>query len=189
MEQKGFLGGGKGASRFAAAFLAAGALWAFGAPPLSLEGYLDEKLPEAPAERKPGEALNQACFVCHGNLREEPLVKTHAQGRVGCAECHGPSLAHRNDEDNTTPPDRMFFGARIDALCKKCHPRHDVSARRVVRRFFERRLAGRAPQVPACTDCHFQHRLSVRTVRWDKRTGKLLMESSRGPGSPKEGGK
>jgi len=34
-------------------------------------------------------ADNSACFVCHDNYREEPLVDCHAVENVGCVDCHG----------------------------------------------------------------------------------------------------
>lgn len=30
------------------------------------------------------------------------------------------------------------------------------------------------PKDIVCTDCHFEHRLSCRTVVWDKKTGQLI---------------
>ena len=55
------------------------------------------------------------------------MVTVHAKENVGCAKCHGVSLAHRNDEDNVTAPDKMYAPARIDNACRQCHEDHDAS--------------------------------------------------------------
>ncbi len=144
------------------------------APPLSLEGFLDEKLPEAPAEKPKMKADNQSCYVCHDNYQEEELVVSHGVEDVGCIDCHGKSFAHRDDEDNITPPEVMYPRAKINACCQDCHDMHDVSATDVIARWQERDLSKLAPKELVCTDCHGSHRLKRRMVRWDKQTGKLL---------------
>ncbi len=146
------------------------------APPLSLEGYLDEKLPEADHDRPKLKVDNSACYVCHENLADEPLVVRHGQSdeKIGCVKCHGESLAHRNDEDNVTPPDKMYGLRDIDRMCRECHESHDVAARKVLLRWKQRCPEKTDPRRIVCTDCHFRHRLAVRTVRWDKKTGRLL---------------
>lgn len=143
-------------------------------PPLSLEGYLDEKLPEAPAKPADHFAPNEPCYVCHGNLREDALVQKHGRKKVGCIKCHGPSENHRNDEDNIIPPDKMFGGDAIDRLCRRCHKKHDVPARKVVERLRARKLGTTPTGQLTCTACHFNHHLAHRTVRWDRETGKVL---------------
>lgn len=161
-----------------ARLLAAGILslnWmAWTAPPLSLEGYLDETLPEAPAQSVDHYAPNDPCYVCHGNLRDDRLVQVHGASEVGCIDCHGQSDNHRNDEDNIIPPDKMFAGEMIDQLCGECHESHDVPPRKVVERLRSRNLLTAKPADLSCTACHFNHRLPHRTVRWDRRTGKVL---------------
>lgn len=155
--------------------LAAGtAVLLAGAPPLSLEGYLDEKLPEADEAAAPALPANEPCFVCHGNFREERLVTVHAAKKVGCVKCHGESVAHRNDEGHRTPPERMFAPEAVDPLCRKCHKKHDVPARKVVALLQERGLQDRPAGQLTCTSCHFDHRIAERTVRWDRHTGRLL---------------
>jgi len=144
------------------------------APPLSLEGYLDEKLPEAPTDQPKMKVDNQACYVCHDNYQEEGLVVHHGVEEVGCIDCHGESFDHRDDEDNITPPEKMYPRDQIDKCCKECHEEHDASAAKVVARWQERGLTEIEPKNLVCTDCHFQHRLERRMVRWDKRTGELL---------------
>ena len=127
---------------------------------------------ENPADRIVAD--NEACYVCHGNYRDEPMALWHARVNVGCVKCHGPSLAHRDDEDNTTPPDIMFPADKIDTACKTCHDSHDVPPRKVLARWKERCPSKTNPDDVVCTDCHGQHRLESRTVRWDKTTRQLL---------------
>lgn len=143
-------------------------------PPLSLEGLMDEKLPE-PEEKVEVKADNSACYVCHGNYDGEELALIHAKEDVSCIECHGESLAHRDDEDNVTPPDIMYPTDKIEEKCAECHDSHDVSAREVIVRWQERCPKKTNPKELVCTDCHGQHRLKLRTVRWDKKTRKLII--------------
>lgn len=148
---------------------------AVAAPPLSLEGYLDEKLPETPAEKVELKVDNFACYVCHGNYEDEELVVSHGKEEVGCVDCHGQSYAHRNDEDNVTPPDKMYAPEDVDKMCGTCHKMHNAPARNVIQRWQQRCPAKTNPEAIVCTDCHFQHRLRFRTVWWDKRTRELVI--------------
>ncbi len=100
---------------------------------------------------------NSRCYVCHINFDGEGLTKIHSKVGVGCEDCHGSSDAHCSDEDNITPPDRMFAKEAINSFCKGCHP--------------DAKLKGGKKY---CTDCHGKHQLEHRTRRWDKRTGELL---------------
>ncbi|HIQ20932.1 MAG TPA: hypothetical protein EYH34_06825 [Planctomycetes bacterium] len=171
------------------AFIAIGWAWlyhlgdrqALAVPPLSLEGYMHEVLPDAPAKKTVLKVDNSACYVCHGNYEEESLVLTHGKKKVGCIDCHGTSYAHRNDEDNVTPPDKMFPPDAIDPMCRECHTAHDVPARKVIQRWQERCPQKTDPARLVCTDCHFQHRLRLRTVRWNKKTGQLLIRQEEKP--------
>ena len=63
---------------------------------------------------------------------------------------------------------------KTDVLCKECHETHDITAAAVIRKWQKR--TGQKEQVEpiVCTDCHGNHRLKLRSVRWDKKTGKLL---------------
>ena len=96
-------------------------------------------------------APNSACYVCHRNFDGEKISKTHLQHEVTCATCHGPSLAHRSDEDNVTTPDVMFTRREVDAACLRCHKRHDPQ---------KKRKDGHSPPPPnpVCTDCHGNHK-------------------------------
>jgi hypothetical protein len=118
-------------------------------------------------------AENAACFVCHANYRAEPLAGWHAEANIGCVACHGKSYAHRNDENNTTPPDIMYPVDKIDRSCRKCHATHDVPPEKVVIIWLQRHPNKTHPETIICTDCHGDHRLKLRSVQWDKRTGKL----------------
>ncbi|MFH1716643.1 MAG: cytochrome c3 family protein [Planctomycetota bacterium] len=142
--------------------------------PLLLEEPTEEsqRAGTAPATEAAGE--NAACFVCHANYRTEFLVSRHAQADIGCVNCHGESSAHRNDENNTTPPEIIYAADRIEPFCRKCHQGHDVPPGKVVARWIERNLDKTDVRQIVCTDCHGDHRMKIRTVIWDKRTGELL---------------
>jgi hypothetical protein len=108
-------------------------------PPLVIDEDAPLLLDEPPESEKHSPAAatgaltdNMACFVCHANYREELLASEHAAKNVGCVDCHGPSYAHRNDENNTTPPDIMYPTDAIDSSCEVCHESHDVPARDVI---------------------------------------------------------
>jgi len=136
---------------------------------------LDEPTEKKTASKGKGpKADNHACHVCHTNYQDEWLAVTHADNNVGCVKCHGESIAHRNDENNITPPDKMYPADTIDSACVKCHETHNVPARKVLARFTERSLDKKAADKIVCTDCHGTHRLNLRSVRWDKKTGTLL---------------
>ena len=151
--------------------LALAALAGFAEPPAKSGSSAKD---QEPTKKKAPVADNQACFVCHANYDEEEMADQHAKANVGCIECHGPSMAHRNDENNITPPDRMFPKEAVDPDCVRCHDTHDAPARKVIARWQERSLGNRDPKETVCTDCHGEHRLAYRTVRWDKKTGKLI---------------
>jgi len=151
-------------------------------PPLTVDRdaplLLEEPEPEEEEPQIGPVADNQACFVCHANYQEEPFATWHAKANVGCVDCHGASHAHRNDEDNITPPDVMYPRDRIERCCAECHDEHDVPAREVIAMFLKRCLDRTGAEQIVCTDCHGEHRLPRRVVRWDKRTGELLSGQS-----------
>lgn len=113
-------------------------------------------------------ADNSRCYVCHMNYEEEELVVSHARANVGCERCHGESDAHCGDEGNVTPPDIIYPKEKINPSCLMCHPKNKLSG---VHRGV---LADIAADRTYCTDCHGEHRLVFRTVRWNKATGKVL---------------
>lgn len=149
-----------------------------GPPPLVVDTsaplLLDEPVEGQKAVTSEAAAANAACFVCHANYRTEFLVDKHAQAGIGCANCHGESLAHKNDENNTTPPETMYPPERIESFCQGCHTAHDVSPEKVVIRWIERGLDKIEPDKIVCTHCHGDHRMKVRTVIWNKTSGELL---------------
>jgi hypothetical protein len=153
-----------------------------GPPPLVIDRdaplLLDEP-DEKPKKETGPMADNTACYVCHANYEEEELVLIHAREEIGCIDCHGESFAHRDDEDNVTPPDTMYWPERIDPACQECHDSHDVSAREVLSRWKERCSEKTDPGKIVCTDCHGYHRLTRRTVRWNKKTGELIVEAAK----------
>jgi hypothetical protein len=147
---------------------------------------------------------NAACFVCHANYQNEFLANSHARANISCFNCHGESSAHQNDENNITAPEILYSADKIDPFCRGCHKTHDISPRdiiadwmkkkaekkntscegchqsndippgKVVARWKDVALDKTDPGQIVCTDCHGDHRMKVRTVIWDKKTGKLL---------------
>ncbi len=159
-------------------------------PPLVIDTDSPLMLEESAKAQKPNKkvapsvAENAACFVCHENFSDEPLVTMHAQDDVGCVDCHGKSYAHRNDENNTTPPDVMFPRDKIEENCASCHDTHDAPAAQVIARLQERVPRRNVSQDIVCTQCHGYHKLGHRTVLWDRATGKLLTGSQDLPPEP-----
>ena len=172
--------------------------------PLLLDEPTEEEIAAADTEAA---VENTECFVCHVNYMIESLASHHAGMNIGCVQCHGESTAHRNDENNTTPPEIMYPAEKIDPLCQGCHSTaHDIPPKTIIARWLERCKKEAKPSctgchkeddVPpakvvarwkekgldkakadpgkiVCTDCHGDHRMRVRTVIWDKKSGKLL---------------
>ncbi len=139
-----------------------------GEPLLLLEGEPEElATPTGPV------ADNSRCHVCHMNYEVEPLTIVHARADISCEQCHGSSDAHCSDEDNITPPDIMYPAEKIDSFCMGCHTNEkiDVPVHKSV-------LAEMDTEGASCTNCHGEHRLSHRTRRWDKTSGKLLEDDN-----------
>lgn len=114
-------------------------------------------------------ADNSRCHVCHINYSDEALAVTHARVNISCEQCHGTSDAHCSDEDNITPPDIMYHAEKIKPFCMDCHTKEkiDIAVHKSV-------LDKADPEEGLCTNCHGEHRLSYRTRKWDKSTGKLI---------------
>jgi hypothetical protein len=149
-------------------------------PPLQVDRKTAPRLEDIP-DALPGakkevakRADNSACYVCHGNYDGESLAHVHAEANVGCVQCHGQSLGHRNAEDHLTPPDRMYPAEKIESACQACHDTHDAPAKKVLARWREKCAQKTDPKELVCTDCHGEHRLPRREVVWDKHTGKVL---------------
>jgi hypothetical protein len=138
------------------------------------DDVIEQKTEADVLEQRPEDqpaADNSFCYVCHLNYDGEELALDHERVGVACTECHGQSLDHCNDENNITPPDIMYPKAKINSSCMSCHPRDKIDHVDT----HEAVLSSAATQQKQCTDCHgTDHRLSVRTVRWDKATGELL---------------
>jgi hypothetical protein len=140
------------------------------------------KVTKPDPSKKPVEADNSFCLVCHINLETEELVKTHHPVGIGCETCHGFSDDHSSDEDNLIAPEIMWAKHRINPRCMTCHPRVDLlksedggdSHREVLARTVKPVADGEDDAERYCTDCHGKHRIPVRTRLWDKETGKLL---------------
>ena len=114
------------------------------------------------------------CNDCHMDYIGEPLALAHAKTGMSCDSCHGRSRAHYSDESNTTPPDQMYPADKIDPFCQGCHHSHDVPPGKVVAFWMKRNSDKASPDKIVCTDCHGEHRMKVRTIIWDKKTGKRL---------------
>lgn len=120
---------------------------------------------------------NQFCSACHYGFGNEELARTHERAGIGCERCHGESERHRSDEDNVTPPELMYTKERINPTCMMCHPRAEikhVSSHKSLLAGAET-IFDKSTNQKNCTDCHAKdHRINVRTIRWNKATGELL---------------
>lgn len=131
---------------------------------------------------------NQFCAVCHYGFSDEKMAARHAKAGIGCERCHGESARHRSDEDNITPPELMYPKERINPTCMMCHPRHDIIHVKHHKSFLEGAETIFDPEIDdasarsagpkeVCTDCHAEeHRIKVRTIRWDKCTGEIIKD-------------
>ena len=120
---------------------------------------------------------NEFCSACHYAFGDEKLARAHEQAGIGCERCHGESERHRSDEDNITPPEIMYPKEKINPTCMMCHPRNDI--KKVPHH--KPLLAGaetifdKSTNQKNCTDCHAKdHRINIRTIRWNKATGEIL---------------
>lgn len=120
---------------------------------------------------------NPFCNACHYAFGDEKLAFTHERAGIGCERCHGESERHRSDESNLTPPEIMYPKERINPTCMMCHPRAEikhVSSHKSLLAGAET-IFDKSANRKYCTDCHAEdHRIKVRTIRWNKATGELL---------------
>ena len=120
---------------------------------------------------------NQFCAACHYGFGNEELARKHERAGIGCERCHGESERHRSDEDNITPPEIMYPKQRINPTCMMCHPRAEikhVSSHMSLLAGAET-IFDKSTKRKYCTDCHAKdHRIRVRSIRWNKATGELL---------------
>ena len=69
-------------------------------------------------------------------------------------------------------PDILISKDDIQNQCMACHKRRQL----VRSKKHKPILAGNAVENKYCTDCHGQHKMAQRTVRWDKETRELIVE-------------
>jgi hypothetical protein len=144
--------------------------------------------PQEDYYQRPSESFvaNQFCLACHADFEREELALNHELVGIGCERCHGESERHRSDEANITPPEIMYPKARINPTCMMCHPRHEIEhvqehqallagAETIFDVDTEDSDQGSGDAHKYCTDCHgTDHRMNVRTVRWNKATGEIV---------------
>jgi hypothetical protein len=150
------------------------------------DASVEKAAAEEPAQQETVEktfTANQFCAACHYAFGDEELALAHEQVGIGCERCHGESERHRSDEDNVTPPEIMFPKDKINPTCMMCHPRHVIDhvpshdlLLAGAKTIFDSDSGDAASQM-YCTTCHAkEHRINVRTIRWNKATGELLDE-------------
>ena len=107
-------------------------------------------------------SVNATCYVCHMAFVREAISRVHFKKQITCIKCHGLSAAHANDENiGATKPDTVYTRGQVDKMCSKCHPRHDVPARKIIARFIQRKIT---TATAICTDCHGQHHIEPPTA-------------------------
>ncbi len=115
--------------------------------------------------RLEGGADNSRCYVCHVNYQQEDLAVTHTAVGIGCARCHGESDEHMADESwaeggNGTAPEAIYTLDQVNPFCMECHPGNNLYEEP-----HEAVLSGAATE-KYCTDCHGEHRLHIRRLKW-----------------------
>jgi len=110
-------------------------------------------------------ADNSRCHVCHLNYMQEDIAVLHARAGMGCADCHGDCDEHIADESwaeggNGTAPGIMYRREEVNPFCYGCHAGDEID--QVLHESF---LAETAEE-KHCTDCHGEHRLAVRNLKW-----------------------
>lgn len=136
-------------------------------------GSMETARCESPVAKTASEpADNSYCFACHANYEDEKLAHKHQLTGVGCEKCHGSSVKHSGDEDNITPPDKMFPKQEINRFCMTCHEEAKLRKSSDHKDWMEGLINDET-----CNECHGKsHRLKVRTRVWDKQTGKLISD-------------
>jgi len=110
---------------------------------------------------------NRLCLVCHLNFAESDSIAGHVCWGITCAQCHGKSIEHMNDESMMTPPDILYGRTEVEAMCRQCHDQPHKSPR-AVGAFIEKWDGGKrengrnVTEDSVCTDCHGLHTVSRR---------------------------
>ncbi len=127
--------------------------------------------------------VNIGCFNCHGesSAHQNDENNITAPGTMYpadkidpfCQSCHKVhNISSRKIIANWM--EKKSKGANTSCLGKECHETNDVSPQKVVTRWKELAIDKTDPETIVCTDCHGEHRMKVRTIVWDKESGKLL---------------
>ncbi len=127
--------------------------------------------------------VNIGCFNCHGESSAHqndennitPPETLYSADKIDplCRSCHkthdilpGKIIANWMKKKSE--------GASTSCIGQDCHKSDDVPPEKVVTRWKELAIDKTDPEKIVCTDCHGDHRMKVRTIIWDKKSGKLL---------------
>ncbi len=133
--------------------------------PLLLDDEHEHLLLGSSMEEIAGGADNRRCYVCHVNYLQDEIAVTHARAGIGCADCHGESDEHIDDESWSwggpgTAPDIMYVRVEINSSCFGCHSASTLS------RGAHHSVVLTGSNEKVCTDCHGDHRLPIRRTEW-----------------------
>lgn len=109
-----------------------------------------KQLAEAEAAAE-GEELAGACITCHVDQVDEYIGSLHQTEKVTCADCHGSSEPHVEDENNDVKPDTVFIRENTDRRCGECHEDDCTRPPEYKPPFVMK------SQPTICTDCHGRH--------------------------------
>lgn len=130
--------------------------------------YAEEELAQRHAENDIG------CTNCHGESTAHKNDENHLtppdrmypakEIDEACGKCH---TGHDVPAIDIVRRWKERTGdTKTDVLCEKCHESHDFPAAKVVRKWQEK-SGQKADEKPiVCTDCHGEHRLKMRSVRY-----------------------
>lgn len=112
-------------------------------------------------------------------LHRRRFLSAFAASAAGAVLCGRTSTNAYAGEQRTRVPmlhvSDLFPPEAIAAACQECHEEHIAWPRDVLARWRERCPEKTDFAALVCTDCHGEHRLERRVVRWDKRTGELIL--------------